>query len=286
MQGGEGLAQIRVEKSQGFTALANEVIQNPKLSLKAKGLLAYMLSVPADWDYSISGLSAKCREGKAAIRSAIGELMEAGHVTRSAVRKATGTMDGYEYVVYELPRPSCENRTTAEEEPPSCGFPTSDFPSSGNRTEQNKNLTKKNLTNALCSPPAGDGPAEDLHTPEPPEPPPEPKPRKRPPKDYRPEWFDAFWAIYPRKDGKQAAYKAWCKLRPDRATCAAMAAGLERARTSRQWTKDDGEFIPHASTWINGRMWEDQGVDLSLLPAATDSGGRRWAPDPEVIPDG
>lgn len=135
-------------------------------------------------------------------------------------------------------------------------------------------------------PPEGDGPAEGLHTPEPPEPPPEPKPRKRPPKDYRPEWFDAFWAIYPRKDGKQAAYKAWCKLRPDRAACAAMAAGLERARTSRQWTKDDGEFIPHASTWINGRMWEDEGVDLSLLPAASDSGGRRWAPDPEVIPDG
>ena len=57
-------------------------------------------------------------------------------------------------------------------------------------------------------------------------------------------------------------------------------AGLERAKKSRQWIKDNGDYIPLASTWINQRQWTNQGVDQSLLPTAVDSGG--WAPDPEV----
>lgn len=98
---------------------------------------------------------------------------------------------------------------------------------------------------------------------------------------YRLDWFEAFWRKYPRKDNKQTALKAWCKLKPDRALCVQMSAALERDKRSKQWCKDDGEFIPCASTWLNQRRWENQGVDLSQLPAASDAGG--WAPDPEVI---
>ena len=57
------MAQIRIEKGNNFTVFENELLQNPNLSLKAKGLLAYMLSLPDDWDYSISGLATKCKEG-------------------------------------------------------------------------------------------------------------------------------------------------------------------------------------------------------------------------------
>lgn len=104
------------------------------------------------------------------------------------------------------------------------------------------------------------------------------KPDKEP---YRMDWFEAFWTKYPRKDNKQQALKAWCRLKPDKATCMQMAAGLERDKHSRQWTKDDGEYIPLAATWINQRRWENEGVDPSQLPMPPDSGG--WAPDPEVI---
>lgn len=126
------------------------------------------------------------------------------------------------------------------------------------------------------SPPEGGGaPADD-----------EPKtpksPKSKPAKEpYRLDWFEAFWAKYPRKDNKQQALKAWCRLKPDRATCGQMAAGLERDKRSRQWTKDNGDYIPHASTWINQRRWENEGVDPSQLPTPPDPGG--WAPDPEVI---
>lgn len=118
-------------------------------------------------------------------------------------------------------------------------------------------------------PPEGDAPAD------------EPKPPKKKAEPYRLDWFEAFWAKYPRKDNKQTALRAWCRLKPDRETCGRMAAALERDKQSRQWTKDNGEFIPMPSTWLNQRRWENEGVDLSQLPQASDSGGY-WAPDPEV----
>ena len=127
--------------------------------------------------------------------------------------------------------------------------------------------------NPPYSPPTGDPPA----------PAPQPKSRSTRSKaePYRLDWFEAFWLRYPRKDNKQAALKAWCKLKPDRALCSKMAAALDRDKHSRQWCKDGGEFIPLASTWLNQRRWENLGVDLSQLPDAADPGG--WAPDPEVI---
>lgn len=125
--------------------------------------------------------------------------------------------------------------------------------------------------NTPYSPPLEDSPAEENPK----------RTRRTKAGPYKPDWFDAFWAKYPRKDNKQAAKKAWDKLRPDRATCVRMAAALELDKQSRQWTKDDGDYIPYPATWLNQRRWEDEGVDLSLLPAASDSGG--WVDDPEVI---
>lgn len=103
--------------------------------------------------------------------------------------------------------------------------------------------------------------------------------KKREP--YRLDWFEGFWTKYPRKDNKQTALRAWCKLKPDRETCVRMASALERDKHSKQWTKDGGEFIPMASTWLNQRRWENEGIDRSQLPRADDDSG--WAPDPEVI---
>lgn len=94
--------------------------------------------------------------------------------------------------------------------------------------------------------------------------------------------FETFWASYPRKDGKQKALRAWLKLKPSRELCAVMWDALERAKRSRQWAKDNGEYIPMMSTWLNQERWKDAGIDRSQLPAqaSDDSGG--WAPDPEV----
>ncbi len=80
------------------------------------------------------------------------------------------------------------------------------------------------------------------------------------PKAASPDWamFDRFWSAYPRKRNKEAARKAWKKINPDAGLCRIMSAALERDKQSREWKKDDGEYIPYASSWLNGRRWEDE----------------------------
>lgn len=99
--------------------------------------------------------------------------------------------------------------------------------------------------------------------------------------DHDPESFGVFWAAYPRKDGRKSAIRAWDKLRPDKSLCRTMYTALSRQRMSEQWAEDGGRFIPHFSTWLNGRKWEDQGVDLSLIRRSREP-SCRWDPDPEV----
>ena len=70
--------------------------------------------------------------------------------------------------------------------------------------------------------------------------------------------FDLFWAAYPRKVAKQAAVKAWGKIKPDEAFTRKIIAAVDRFREDPQWRKDDGQFIPHPATFLNGRRWEDE----------------------------
>jgi hypothetical protein len=70
--------------------------------------------------------------------------------------------------------------------------------------------------------------------------------------------FERFWATYPRHAGKQAAAKAFAKIDPDEELLGLMLAAVARQRTSDQWQRDGGQFVPHAATWLNGRRWEDE----------------------------
>lgn len=72
------------------------------------------------------------------------------------------------------------------------------------------------------------------------------------------ELFERFWKEYPRKAAKQNARKAWDKLNPDEALTEQIIASVERFRLDPQWTKDNGQFIPHAATFLNGKRWEDE----------------------------
>lgn len=70
--------------------------------------------------------------------------------------------------------------------------------------------------------------------------------------------FQAFWSAYPRKAAKANALKAFEKLNPDGDLMKMMIGALSRWSKSEQWTKDAGQFVPHAATWLNGRRWEDE----------------------------
>jgi hypothetical protein len=96
------MAVIRVEKTQNYTVMSNHHLRNKNLSLKAKGLMSLMLSLPPDWDYSVGGLVAVCKEAHTSIRSALKELEENDYL----IRKRTNSEKGYfvyEYTLYEIP---------------------------------------------------------------------------------------------------------------------------------------------------------------------------------------
>lgn len=90
--------------------------------------------------------------------------------------------------------------------------------------------------------------------------------------------FDRFWAIYPRKVGKSAAEKAWAKIKVTADLFDLMAASLAAWTLSTDWTKDGGQFIPHASTWLNGKRWEDE---LPAPAGASQASARRPASGPD-----
>lgn len=99
---------FRVEKNANYTVMSNEHLRNRDLSLKAKGLLSQMLSLPEEWDYSLEGLSRINREGVDAIRTGVRELEEHGYLERRRLRDGSGRLAGTEYVVHEraVARPS------------------------------------------------------------------------------------------------------------------------------------------------------------------------------------
>lgn len=97
---------IKNEKTKNFTVISNTHLKDRNLSLKAKGLLTQMLSLPYDWEYSISGLAAINKEGKSAIASALRELLDAGYAFRSQETDEKGQFKRMNYIIFESPQKS------------------------------------------------------------------------------------------------------------------------------------------------------------------------------------
>ena len=100
---------MRVHKTSNFTVMSNYHFKEKKMSLKAKGLLSLMLSLPDDWDYSISGLAALSKDGKDSVMSALGELEKFGYLNRQRLVNDKGQFAGVEYNIYEEPQPQKPN---------------------------------------------------------------------------------------------------------------------------------------------------------------------------------
>lgn len=147
------MAVFRVERNKGYTVMSNHHLRNKELTLKAKGLLSQMLSLPEDWDYTLKGLSHINRESIDAIRTAIWELEQAGYIARQQGRDDKGKMTAIEYTIFEQPQPADNTPTPLEypilENPttdkPTLDKPTSDKPLSENPTQLNKEILKTNF---------------------------------------------------------------------------------------------------------------------------------------------
>lgn len=150
------MAIFRVKKTRDFTIMSNHHLRDKKLSLKAKGLLSLILSLPEDWDYTLKGLSYICKEGVDAVRMAVKELEDAGYIERRRFRNEKGQLKSIEYIIHEIPETAEEEDTTEEpksentvQEPVFCqpiseksieGAPTSEIPILVGTTQLNTNI--------------------------------------------------------------------------------------------------------------------------------------------------
>ena len=140
------MSVFRVEKNKGYTVMSNHHLRNHTLSLKAKGLLSQMLSLPDDWDYTLQGLAQINKESIDAIREAVRELERAGYIERSRERDERGCLRGTVYTIYEQPHaePTPEEPT---QEKPALDNPTLEKPALDNPTLEKPMLDKPTLEN-------------------------------------------------------------------------------------------------------------------------------------------
>ena len=113
------MAVFRVEKIKNYTVMSNHHLRDKSLSLKAKGLLSLMLSLPEDWDYTTKGLARICRDGVDSIRSAVQELEQRGYVSRRRIRNGKGQLGDIEYTIREKPEKPQEPPTPGPDKPDS-----------------------------------------------------------------------------------------------------------------------------------------------------------------------
>lgn len=131
------MAVIRIQKTDNYTVMSNHHLRNKDMSLKAKGLMSLMLSLPPNWDYSIGGLVAICKESHTSIRSAVKELEDNNYLIRERKNNEKGYFV-YEYTLYEIPQPHTGNQHTAKVE------------ADNTHTEDRRQISKEELnTNKL-----------------------------------------------------------------------------------------------------------------------------------------
>lgn len=132
---------FRVEKTKDFTIMSNHHLRNRTLSLKAKGLLSLMLSLPEDWDYTTKGLAQICKEGVDSISTALKELEKHGYLTRHRIRYKNGQLGDVEYTIHERPLDHNERGISPDQEDPEQVKPIQDTPAQLNTNIQNTNLS-------------------------------------------------------------------------------------------------------------------------------------------------
>lgn len=267
------MAVYRVEKTHDYTVMANHHLRDERLSLKAKGLLSMLLSLPDDWEISIRGLASIVTDGVGAVQTGINELIDAGYIVRRRQHAESGAFAGFEYIIHEVP-PCTENPYTVN---PYTGKPYTENPAQsskdklstippivphegdGNPSVSGAAADSPTPLSAACggiSPRRGESALctrepQSAETPK--------RKRRRSTKsvpDYEPELFERFWAAYPRGEDRQGAVAEWDSLRPDRETMLAMSRALVRQRASEEWQRGIG--IPYAVRWLRRRRWEDE----------------------------
>lgn len=217
------MSVVRVNHNTNYTVMSNHHLRNLNLSLKAVGLLSKILSLPPNWDYTIEGLAAICKDGVTAVKSALKELKDEGYlvVTKLMPDKTKSGRIEYIYDIYEQP----QEKQELEKQ----GIENLQVEIQGveNPLQLNTNKSSKEVLSK-----------EELNT------------------DYKEE-FENLWSLYPNKKGKTNALNDYIKARKAGVAFDAVLAGVYNYIEYINMEKTPERYIKHGSTWFHQHCWED-----------------------------
>ena len=156
------MAVFRIEKTRDYTVMSNYHLRDRALSLKAKGLLSLMLSLPEDWDYTMKGLARICKDGIDSISGGIRELETHGYLVRARVRNENGQLGSIEYTILEQPKEPTQTPAPIREKPirenpiqakPMLDAPIQENPAQLNKEESSNYPSRTDLSNTEISSP-------------------------------------------------------------------------------------------------------------------------------------
>lgn len=235
------MAVFRVNKNKNYTVMSNYHLKDKNMSLKAKGLLSQMFSLPDKWDYSIAGLVAINKEEETSIKNTLKELKEFGYlkITKLMPNETKSGRIEYVYDIYEFPQKQ-------EVEKQGVDFLGVEFLEVENQGQLNtKELnTKKQNTNKQNTD------IKSNNTPY--------NPSTDNSQKYDNKIFEKFWNEYPKKISKGNAEKWFKKNKPTNDLVDLMIEKLKIYKETEQWKKDNGKYIPYPSSWLNAKGWEDE----------------------------
>lgn len=240
---------IRAPRPEGnFYLLSKTISEDGRLSWAARGLLVFLLGKPDHWEISVAHLRGETATsakptGRDGVYGLLQELINTGYVQRHQGRQDNGLLGEINYLVSESPLPAQPLPASPDTAQPYPANPTL-------VSIEGKQVLKKA---ASTEKPVVD---KDLA-----------------------EAFEVFWKLYPNKKSKKDARKAWEKLKPSAELRLTLMTALGSHRLSRDWTKDDGQYVPMASTWLNGERWTDELVPASAAKASAFNNLPNHTPD-------
>lgn len=261
------MAVVRVEHTENYSIISNVGLREKGLSLRAKGLLCVMLSLPKDWDYSLFGLSVLCGESEGKIKTTLNELKQFGYVEVKKLmpnETESGRIE-YEYIVYEMPKQeskkqALENQGVVFQAVENERLPNNNIYNTNIKEQRtNKQIKEKvyitdeveTSENSTTQPPFVNSTEKQTTT-------------AVATLEQISKWFDLTYAIYPRKVSKELSRRyyvdALIGMNYDEARKKAIGIYKMLQTQCELWKKEHNgqgradEFIPHFSSWLSDNV--------------------------------
>ncbi len=239
----------RGEHNESFTIIDNAVVQNTNLSWEARGFFAYLLSLPDDWSFSIQGLVKQTGASEHTVKRLVKELQIEGYIVLTRHTNDKGKVERWSWDIYEagqkvqmLNLPQVEITTSGKNqkvEEPHGGSTTCGKTASIQSTNNNKVLIEQSTKDNKVLTQQKEEKEE----------------RKEIVLSEEEKMFLEFWEAYPRKVDKKGSFRAFKNIPKLKEVFPGIMAALEIQKQSEQWTKNNGQFIPHPTTYIHQERW-------------------------------